>query len=223
MLAILSSYDTGFGELDNNVRTFVKKHDQNVKIAKAYDQSPDKKLKNLMWGRPLIVGPVIDKKVWKFMVLLYEKGNHISRSIVATPAMFLLSRTDDESVENVIATSTLGRILSQRIWFRRRTATSGKVEIPDSTKKEASLQQYYHITSIAEKHNIPELLMISSDQTPSIYFQVGRFTMAPQGAKKVGMVGIADKRINTLTLTVTVDGKTLPYQAIYQKEQDIFY
>ena len=157
------------------------------------------------------------------MVLLYEKGNHISRSIAATPAMFLLSRTDDESVENVIATSTLGRILSQRIWFRRQTATSGKVEIPDSAKKEASLQQYYRITSIAEKHNIPELLMISSAQTPSIYFQVGRFIMAPQGAKKVSMVGIADKRINTLTLTVTVDGKTLPYQAIYQKEQDIFY
>ena len=140
-------------------------------------------MKNLMWGRPLIVGPVIDKKVWKFMVLLYVKGNHISRSIAATTAMFLLSRTDDVSVENVIATSTWGKIISQRIWFRRRAAIAGKVEILDSAKKEAGLQQYYRKTSIVEKHNILELLMTSSDQTPSIYFQV--LPLAPQGERKL--------------------------------------
>ena len=58
--------------------------------------------------------------------------------------------------------------------------------------------------------------MINSDQTPSKYVHVGRFTMAPKGAKKVGVAGIADKRNIMLTLTVTMDGKALPFQAIYK-------
>ena len=48
--------------------------------------------------------------------------------------------------------------------------------------------------------------MINRDQTPSKYVQVGRFTMAPKVTKKN----------ITLTLTVTMDGKALPFQAIYK-------
>ena len=99
-----------------------------------------------------------------------------------------------------------GKILSQRIWFRRRAAVAGKVEISDSAKKEAGLQQYYRTTSLVEKHNILELLMINSDLNPVNIFS--SFTIGATRWKKVGMAGIADKRMNTLTLTVTVDGKT---------------
>ena len=45
------------------------------------------------------------------MVLLYKKGDHVSRSIAATTAIVLLSRTNDESVKNVVVTSTWGRSL----------------------------------------------------------------------------------------------------------------
>ena len=48
-----------------------------------------------MRGRSLMVRPIIDEKVRKFMVLLCKKGGHVSRSIAATTAMVLLSRTDD--------------------------------------------------------------------------------------------------------------------------------
>ena len=150
---------------ESTVQTFVKKYDENVKVAKACGQSPDRKLKTLMRGRPLMVGPIIDEKGRKFMVLLYKKGGHVSRSIAATTAMVLLSRTDDESVKNVVVTTTWGKSLLQRIGFRRRAATTSKVEIPDSAKKEAGLQHHYRITSIVEKHKIPESLVINSDQT----------------------------------------------------------
>ena len=73
--------------------------------------------------------------------------------------------------------------------FRRRAATTAKVEIPESAKKEAGLQYHYRITTIVEKYKIPPSLVLNSDQTPSKYVQVGRFTMAPQGAKKVGIAG----------------------------------
>ena len=187
------------------VRTFVKKYDENLKVAKACGRSPNRKLKTFVCRRPLMVGPIIDEKVRKFMVSLYKKGGHVSRSLAATTAIFLLSRTGDESVKNVVVTTTWGKSLLQRIGFRRRAATTSKVEIRDSTKKGAGLQ-HHRIPSIVEKHKIPESLMINSDQTLSKYVQVGRFTMAPKGTKKN----------ITLTLTVTMDGKALPFQAIYK-------
>ena len=43
---------------------------------------------NLMRERPLMVGPIIDEKVRKFMASLYKKGGHVSRSIAAATVMF---------------------------------------------------------------------------------------------------------------------------------------
>ena len=151
------------------VRTFVKKYDENLKVAKACGRSPNRKLKTFVCRRPLMVGPIIDEKVRKFMVSLYKKGGHVSRSLAATTAIFLLSRTGDESVKNVVVTTTWGKSLLQRIGFRRPAATTSKVEIPESAKKDAGLQDHYRITSIVEKHKIPESLVINSDETPSKY------------------------------------------------------
>ena len=156
-------------------------------------------IKNLMRRMPVIFVPAIDEKVGTFMVSLYKKGGHASRSIAATTAMV---RTDDE---NAVVISTWGRSLLQRIGFQRRVPTTGKVEILENAKKEAGLQHHYRITSIVEEHNIPKSLVINNDQISSKYDQVGRFTMARRGAKKLGVAGIADKRMITLTLTVSMD------------------
>ena len=79
-----------------------------------------KKLKNLKRGRSLMVVSVIDEKVQNFMVLLYKKAGHISRSIAAATAIVLISRTDEKSVYNMFVTSTQGRSLLQTIgtWVR---------------------------------------------------------------------------------------------------------
>ena len=165
-----------------------------------------------------MVGPIIDEKLRKFMVSLYKKGGHFRRSIAATTAVVLLSRTDEESVQNVVVTTTWGKSLLQRVGFPRQAATTSEVEISDSAKKEEGLLHHYRITSIVQKNKIPESLVINNDQTPSKYVQVGRFTKAPKGEKKVGVAGIADKRNITFTLTVTMDGKALPFQAIYKRK-----
>ena len=39
--------------------------------------------------------------------------------------------------------------------------------------------------------------------------------MAPTNLRRVGLAGSGDKRAITLTLTVTLDGKILPFQIIY--------
>ena len=102
---------------ESTVRTFVKKYDENVKVTKACGGSPDWKLKTLMRERSLMVGPIIDEKLRKFMVSLYKKEGHVRRSIAATTAVVLLSRTDDESVQNVVVTTTWGKSLLQRVGF----------------------------------------------------------------------------------------------------------
>ena len=79
---------------------------KNSNVPTACGWSPDKKLKNLMHERHLMVGPVIDLKVQKFMVSLYKKSSQVSHSIAATTALVLLSITADESVKTVVATST---------------------------------------------------------------------------------------------------------------------
>ena len=39
---------------------------------------------NLTWGRPLMVGPVIDEKVQKLLMALCKKGGHISYRTAST-------------------------------------------------------------------------------------------------------------------------------------------
>ena len=58
-----------------------------------------------------MVGSIIDEKVRKFVVSLYKKGGHVSRSIAATTAMILLSRTNDESVKKVVVMTAWGKSL----------------------------------------------------------------------------------------------------------------
>ena len=44
--------------------------------------------------------------------------------------------------------------------------------------------------------------------------------MVPKNSTRVGLAGSTDKRSITLTLTVTLDGKILPFQIIYRGKTD---
>ena len=59
---------------------------------KTCGRSPNKTLKKLMRAKRLMVELVINEKVQKFMVSLYKKEGHVSRSIAAATAIILLSR-----------------------------------------------------------------------------------------------------------------------------------
>ena len=62
--------------------------------------------------------------------------------------------------------------------------------------------------------------MLNSDQIPSQYVTVVRTTMAPKNLTRVGLAGNTYKRSITLTLTVTLEGKILPFQIIYGAKTD---
>ena len=62
--------------------------------------------------------------------------------------------------------------------------------------------------------------MLNRDQTPSKYVTVGRTAMVAKNLTRVGLAGSTDKRNITMTLTVTLDGKILPFQIIYGGKTD---
>ena len=82
-------------------------------------------------------------------------------------------------------------------------------------KEKAELQHHFRIVNSIEKHNIPKVLVLNSDQVSSKYVTVGCTIMTPKTSTRVGLAESTDKRSITLTLTVTLDGKVLPFQTIY--------
>ena len=151
-----------------------------MRIEKTVNQPPAERIINLTQGRPLMVGPVIDEKVQKFLMALFQKGGHISYGIASTTANVLLSRSEDLSLKNIKTTLMWGRSILQRLGFWRRVTTTGKVGVPEGARKEAGLQHHFLIVNIIEKRNIPKSPVLNSDQTSSKYVTVGRTTMAPK-------------------------------------------
>ena len=113
-----------------------------------------------------------------------------------------------------------GRSILQRLGFRKRVETTGKVEFPERARKEAGLQHHFLIVNIIENHNIPKSLVLNSDQKPSKYVNFGRTKMAPKNSTRVVLARSIDKRSITLTLTVTLDRKILPFQIIFGDKTD---
>ena len=151
---------------------------------------------------------------------LFKKGGYISYGIASTTANVLLSRSEDLSLKNIKTIPIWGRSILERLGFRRRVATTGKVEVPKGARKEVGLQHHFRIVNIIEKHNISKSIVLNSDQTQSKYVTVGRATMAPNNSTRVGVAVSTNKRSITMTLTVTLNGKILPFLIIYGGKTD---
>ena len=99
--------------------------------------------------------------------------------------------------------------------YKKRAATTGKVEVPDALKEEIGLTFHYDIVSKIRKYNIPPSLVINLVQTPSKFVPGNRSTQAAIGSKTVAIAGSTDKRMITLTFCITLKGDFLPMQIIY--------
>ena len=99
------------------MRSFLKKYNEQVRVEKILNQSPAERITTR--GRPLMVGPVIDEKVQKFLMALFKKGGHISYGIASTTADVLLSRSEDLFLKNIKTTLMWGHGIVQRLGFWR--------------------------------------------------------------------------------------------------------
>ena len=99
------------------MRSFLKKYNEQVRVEKILNQSPAERITTR--GRPLMVGPVIDEKVQKFLMALFKKGGHISYGIASTTADVLISRSEDLFLKNIKTTLMWGHGIVQRLGFWR--------------------------------------------------------------------------------------------------------
>ena len=65
-------------------------------------------------------------------------------------------------------------------------------------------------------------MTLNLDQTPLSYVSSGKYTFNPKGIKTVPIKGIDEKRQITATFTVSMTGKFLPTQLIYEGKTRIF-
>ena len=136
---------------------------------------------------------------------LFKKGGH-SYGIASSTVIFLLSRNEDLSLKNIKTTPKWNVVSSKDLDF------GGKLQQPEKWKslKEQEKSIIFELLTL-EKNNIPKSLLLNSDYIPSKYVTGGRTTMAPKNSTRVGLTGSTNKRSITLTLTVTLDGKILPF------------
>ena len=74
------------------------------------------------------------------------------------------------------------------------------------------------ISNVIEGDNIPVDLVVNLDQTPLAYVSPSKYSFNSSGSKTVLIKGINDKRQITATLAVTITGKFVPAQAIYEEK-----
>ena len=108
-----------------------------------------------------------------------------------------------------IESSHWAQSLFRRMSFRRRQATTSKLEIPEGALKEIKMLFHHDIVTKVAKFNIPDSLIINLDQTPTKYVPVGRTT------KTVTIKGSTEKRTITATFAISIRGDFLPMQLIY--------
>ena len=90
--------------------------------------------------------------------------------------------------------------------FKKRMKITGKIEIPDGSKKEAQLLYLHNIVSLVDDHNVPDSLILNLDQTKLKYIPSANHTLAKKGSKSIGIAGSDDKRCITGTFTVSLKG-----------------
>ena len=106
-------------------------------------------------------------------------------------------------------------VLKSMKWSKRKGAT-GKIEPIKQFLLEEELTFQRRIASIIGEHGIPKERILNLNQTPLPYVSRGKYTFNSKYSKRVHIKGIDDNRQITATFTVSVTGKFLPIQLIYE-------
>jgi hypothetical protein len=112
-------------------------------------------------------------------------------------------------------------VKSELNWsYRASTTTSGKLP-KDFEEHDKAMAQ--HCAYLVKIHNIPNKLVINSNQTwIHLVPTRGSRTWETKKAKHVKVHGAEDKRQITVTISSTVDGRCLHFQVIFQGTTTIF-
>ena len=178
-----------------------------------------KELPNRKRGRPLVLGEELDQQVQAYLLEYRRNATVVNTAIVIGCAQGLVKDHDSNLLEAngapIALTKSWAKYLLSRMGFvKRRASTKGKKLATDFHELKA--QFLFDIKAMIEMEEIPQDLVINWDQTGIHYVPVSSYTMEKEGAKRVELVGIDDKRQITAVFAGTMAGHFLPIQLIYK-------
>ena len=171
-------------------------------------------------GRPLLLPVELDEKLRLFITNMRTADGTINKHVIYVILMGLIKADMTRYggyLDFTVKRYVIGwlQLLYSRVNVFRRMVTASRPIVAYSLWEEARTQLHNDIASTVLKYNIPDELILNTDQTPSRFVPTENFTMAETGSKHASRIGRSDKRGITVTLSETITGKILPFQLIY--------
>ena len=171
-------------------------------------------------GRPNLLNENLLKKVKDIAIGTRSAGGVINRKQILNIAKGVVKANNPNTLNEfggpIELTDRWARnVLDSMEWVKRK-GTTGKVEPSKQFLDEEKFTFQRQIAYAVFEHDIPESLVLNLDQTPLSYVSPGKYTFSFKGVKNVPIKDVDDKRQITGTFAVSLDGKFLPMQLIYQ-------
>ena len=208
---------------ESSVRTWKKLYIAELEKKKRNGKSGDdltvKELVDKKRGRPYLLGEKLEMQTRAYLQTLRANGAVVNTSIAIGCAEGLVMNEDSNLLASngghIVLTKHWAKYLLGRMGFvKRRASTKAKVTVEDFEAVKA--QFLTDVKAVVEINEIPHELIINWDQTGIHYVPVGSWTMDKEGAKRVEIVGVDDKRQITAVLAGSLSGDYLPPQLIYK-------
>ena len=175
-------------------------------------------------GRKTLLPKEIDEKVIDMAISMRLAGAVVNYNILIAIAKALVTANDRTLLVEFGGTIQLGwkwctSVFKRMNWVNRKCTTS-KPLIAPGLIKEVGFTFFKEISEAVQAHKIPPELIINIDQTPLPFVLISKYTMNKKGESNVPILGTSDYRQITGTFAITLSGKFLPMQLIYQGTTD---
>ena len=171
-------------------------------------------------GRPPLLGEKIDIMVQSYIKKVREAGGAVTSHIVCAAARGIVMSTDRTRLLEFGGHINLNRHWAHsfltRMGFVQRRATTTKSKYLLQNFNEKKREFLNDVATTVEMEEIPPQLIFNWDQTGIKLVPSASWTMNEQGAKRVELVGISDKRQITAIFCGNLLGTFLPVQLIYK-------
>lgn len=183
------------------------------------DSTTTEELPSKKRGRPYLLGDDMEIQVRAYLTALRANGAVVNTAIDIGCAEGIV-RSKEKSLfavngGHIALTKSWSKHLLECMGFvKRRASTKAKVNIDDFASVKS--QFLFDTKTIVEMEEIPHDLVINWDQTGIHYIPVSSWTMEKEGAKRVEITAVDDKRQITAVFGGSLTGDFLPIQLIYQ-------
>ncbi len=169
-------------------------------------------------GRPYLLGEETEMQVRAYLKTIRTHGAVLNTAIAIGCAEGIVRSKDKSQLASngghITFTKSWGKHILERMGFvKRRASTKAKV----SAENFAAIKEQFllDVKTVVEMEEIPHDLIINWDQTGIHYIPVSSWTMEKEGAKRVEIAGVDDKRQITGVFGASLTGDFLPVQLIY--------